>query len=221
MPKIFFMHGFLGGPDDMLPLYMEDCCNFSLDVKSLIRSESYLDDLSVKLEQFDYAFAYSFGGRLLEEALIKNKNRNLKKIFFASSRHSPYPKDELVEREVFRNRLKERLASSRKEFDDFWAGFKLFSGHSMQEYRGLYNLPDPSWTDAEVLFYLENLFNSKQQPPLKDDRVCYLFGDLDKKYQKESEVLNYNVKAFNGFGHRFCFEAPNLVKSFLREVIGG
>lgn len=216
--KALYIHGFLGDPNDMRPLFLNGYECESFDVRSLLNEESPIEVLSEKTSSYQFAVGYSFGGRLLEE-LKEIAPEKSKLWFFVSSRHSPYSKDELVHRELFREKLV-NASYDLEAFFEIWNTLPLFSGHKMDEYRQRYKLAFTPWTPEEIRRYLDLFFQSRQFIPKKCNKSYYLYGDSDEKYSGEAEVLKntFRLSAAQG-GHRFLFEQPDKFKLQVHEFL--
>ncbi len=127
MKKALYLHGFLGSPQDMEPLFLKgyDCESF--DVRSILFEGDYIKALSEQIESYDFILGYSFGGRLLEE-LKRPHPEKAKNWVLVSSRHSPYPEEELKSREVFRGLIYSKL-DNKADFFEYWKNLPLFDGH--------------------------------------------------------------------------------------------
>jgi len=218
LKKIAFLHGFLGSPEDMWPLYIDGVENVSIDVKSLLFSDRPIEDLREHVVTADVLVGYSFGGRLLGE--LKKQSHLEKTWVFVSSRHSPYSPEQLAEREVFRNKLAHLIQTDLQSFNEYWNSLPLFSGHIMSEYREKHALPFRPWTEEEKLKYLECFFNSKQFFPEADKSVHYFHGQQDEKYTQEAQRLEsvFQTHVLKGVGHRAPFEDVKQFKQHLKKV---
>lgn len=221
MKKAFYLHGFLGGPEDMRPLFLEGYEIKSVDLRKYLEHKDIAEALSQEFRGgFDFAFGYSFGGRVLARILNKDPGFS-KKWFFASSRHSSYSVKEIKDRELFKRKLLSSLAFGLEDFHLFWSKLGLFSGHRMDVYRENYELPFPAWTSEEITLYLENHFTYKNRLPPDNKNAYYLYGDKDDKYTREAKSVKnfFKVIDFEGRGHRFLFESPEDVKEKIEEVL--
>ncbi len=216
--KALYLHGFLGSPDDMTPLYLEGYDCESYDLRKILFKDDPVTFLSEDIGQYEFILGYSFGGRILEE--LKDKfPKKARKYFFTSSRHTPYPDDEMGKRNVFRNKLYGKLENL-PNFFEHWRGLSLFGGHQMDEYRSKHKLAYTPWTFEEIERYLDLFFTSRQCQPVESRDVHFFHGDLDLKYSKEGERLKgiFNVHTVKG-GHRFLFENPAGFKETLKGFL--
>lgn len=216
--KALYLHGFLGDPSDMRPLFLEDYDCEAFDVRSLLKEESPAVVLSQKISNYDFAVGYSFGGRLLGE-LKELCPEKINKWIFVSSRHTPYPAEELASRKDLRKRLFE-ASFDLEEFFGIWREFPLFSDHQMDQYRQDHRLAFTPWSQEEIQIYLDRFFQSKQFMPSKCKKSHYFHGLGDQKYSKEAKRLEgvFNLHAGKG-GHRFLFEDPEGFKVSLLKIL--
>lgn len=220
MKKILYLHGFLGSPEDMNPLFLDgfDCEAYNL--RDLLEASDPVQKLAFDTSAYAAIVGYSFGGRILEElkSFVPDKSH---KWIFCSSRHSPYSEEELLQREVFRKALKAKAQESVDVFYKDWESLSLFTGHSMKTYRDEYKISYEKWAETEICQYLEKFFNSPQVEPLKDVGVHYFYGDLDSKYSLEAQRLKpyFNVESFSNCGHRAIFEDVAEFKKKLKRIL--
>lgn len=219
MKKALYLHGFLGSPQDMEPLFLKGYECESFDVRKILFEENYIQALSEQIGFYDFILGYSFGGRLLEELKRVHPDK-AKNWIFVSSRHSSYPEEELKSREVFRGLIYSKL-DSRAAFFEYWKSLPLFGGHQMDEYRAEHKLGYTPWTTEEIDQYLEFFFTSPQIDPVKCENTSFIHGLGDEKYSKEGERLKdiFNVFSLQG-GHRFLFEKPEEFKLMLQKILG-
>ena len=123
-------------------------------------------------------------------------------------------------REVFKEQLKNELLNGVDSFCEFWKNLKLFSGHSMEEYRSKYSLSNPDWTAGEVERYLDCFFTTSQIRPTFDPNVFYFYGFRDQKYSAEAQKLRayFNIEEFDCAGHRAIFEDVDEFKIRLKRI---
>jgi len=223
--KALYLHGFLGGPKDMSPFFLEGVESHSVDLRTLVlKTKSQKSEELLDSGPYDFAVGYSFGGRVLAKLLEENP-KFVKKPVFCSARVTPYTREELEKREDFKKDLLSRLNSSSDKFlnDDFskyWAGLELFGGHSMNDFRKEFNISHKPWNIDEIKHYLESHF-TYETPKLSGfiQASIYIHGELDSKYKKESEKLDMKTYEFEGLGHRFLYEDPKKFKSFLKNKV--
>ena len=217
MTKALYLHGFLGEPDDMSPLFLEDYNCESVDVRQFLDKPN--DLIKQHPGPYDYSVAYSYGGRLLAKCLELNPNF-VKKPLFCSTRITDYTEEELKKREDFKKILLGKLESSYIEFMSFWSSLPLFDGHNMSDYRKKYGIRTKPWEKSMILSFLNNHFTYRA-PKLKgfEDQSWFLFGGNDQKYKKEILKLKMNHYEFLDLGHRFLFEDPELFKNTLKTRI--
>ena len=217
MKKALYLHGFLGGLEDMEPLFVNDYECICVDIKALQDQPEYLLDLYPG--PFEFAVAYSFGGRFLAKVL-NLKSNYVNKPIFCSSKITGYSVEELKSREKLKNTLLEKLHLSLEDFFTYWRDLSLFNGHSMEDYRAQHNLPYKSWTQQEIVNFLEHHFTySTLSLDAFKNRSWFLYGENDLKYKKEVEKLKMNFFEFKGLGHRFLFENPQHFKEVLVKKV--
>lgn len=218
MKKALYLHGFLGDPQDMLPLYLEGYDCESYDLRKILFEENYVEFLEKELGTYDFIVGYSFGGRILEELKEKCPHKADKWVF-VSSRHTPYPEVELGSREVFKEKLFSKLDEG-PAFFDYWRSLSLFGGHEMDKYRGNHKLGYTPWTFEQIEHYLEIFFTTAQFHPQKCKNSSFIHGLSDEKYSEEGRRLEgiFDVYSLKG-GHRFLFENPERFKLMLKEII--
>lgn len=216
--KALYLHGFLGCPQDMEPLYLEKYDCESYDLRKILFEEDPVEFLAKEIGSYEFILGYSFGGRILEDLKVKFPEK-AKKWIFVSSRHSLYPEEEKEARESFRQSLFEHLDDLPKFFDH-WKTLALFSGHQMDEYRSKYKLGYTPWTVDEIEQYLDVFFTTAQYEPHKSEKSYFIHGLQDLKYSKEGERLQgiFNVLSAKG-GHRFLFQDPGEFKTILAEIV--
>lgn len=205
----------------MTPFYIKGALNNSIDLREILFEEDPIKRLSEILEGFDILVGYSFGGRLLGEVKKRNEFNN-KTWIFVSSRHSPYPKEELVERELFKNKLGRMVQTDLLRFYEYWNKLPLFTGHLMSDFREAHSTSYKPWTEDEMVKYLLDFFNSEQFVPDKDENVHYVYGEKDIKYSKEAKRLSglFKTHKMAGVGHRNLFENVEMFNDLVREIMG-
>lgn len=220
MKKILYLHGFLGLPEDMKPLFLEGFDCEAYDLRKLLKSSSPIEKLASETGVYTAVVGYSFGGRILEELKTLSPDKSQKWIF-CSSRHTTYPKKELSERKIFKENLEAKVNDSLDQFYEYWETLPLFSTHSMKSYRGEHKINKQQWSEKEISLYLENFFNSPQNEPVQDKNVYYFYGEQDKKYSLEAERLEpyFNIESFSNCGHRAIFEDVVEFKKKLKIIL--
>jgi len=215
--RALYLHGFLGSKDDMKPLFLKGVDCESVNVKEYL--EDPLKLMNHHKGSYDYAVAYSFGGRFLAKCLELDSSF-VKKPIFCSSRITGYTDEELIERQKFKVKLLSLVEQSVEEFYNYWDTLALFSGHKMNVYREEYEIKNFSWTKQQIIFFLTNHF-TYIAPDMSsfEEHSVYFFGEKDLKYKKVSESLKMRSLGFENLGHRFLFESPELFKKVLENEV--
>jgi surfactin synthase thioesterase subunit len=216
--KALYLHGFLGGPGDMKPLFLEGYECTTYDLRRLLLEEDPVSFLANTTENYDVILGYSFGGRILEELQARFSHK-AEQWVFVSSRHMPYTDKELEKREMFRSSLLDKLDDV-PSFFQAWRELPLFLGHDMDTYRAQNDIPYIPWSAEQIEVYLQKFFNSIQFKPHFLKGSVYLHGDQDIKYTEEGLRLSdsFSVYACSG-GHRFLFEDAEGFKVALRSIL--
>ena len=222
MKRALYIHGFLGDPQDMKPLFLEDYECDSVDVRTLLKTSQNKPDKLLELYKgpYDFSVAYSYGGRLLAQCLLLDPNY-VDRPIFCSSRVTIYSPEELRSREMFKEKLFEKLNISLEVFFDFWESLSLFSDHSMKDYRSKNRIDARSWTIEEITNFLKNHFTySLFSLEGFEEKSWYFYGEKDSKYKREIEKLKMKYHEFSGLGHRFLFEdIRDFKKTLINKVL--
>jgi len=208
--KALFLHGYLGGAEDMTPFFLEGYECHSVSLRNYMKNKvNIFDDFP---GPYDLALGYSYGGRVLASLLEKKPDYVFKPVF-ASSRISAYTDKQLKERNALQKKL---ILMSLNDFEYYWNTLPLFQGHSMSDYRVKYKIDHEKWNQEEISYYLKNEFTYENPVDYKKfyTKSSYFYGNSDVKYKSEAKKLPFTSKSFKG-GHRFLFEQVEAIKKEL------
>jgi pimeloyl-ACP methyl ester carboxylesterase len=185
--------------------------------------------MQMRKENFDfndtYLIGYSMGGRLalllLKESLSVAGLNGFKRVI-ALSANPGIQQESTIERSAW---VKKWVL----EFNDFEQGLKKWNEQNIFKNSAQRNKVGRGVTQETVKLALENYDYQRLPLSLKDlkalnDRVRFLFGENDEKYQRIKQQINAELGVNLCFdvpkaGHRLPFDAPSNTASLLQECL--
>ena len=219
MNKIVALHGFLGEPQDFLPL--------ELDIVAPKLSRWPLESLDVWAQEFnkqmnaEVLLGYSLGGRLALHSLISRQNFKAAIIISAHPglKHDHERYARLESDKCLANRF---LYESWENILASWNGQKIFAGSQP------ISRPESNFSRFDLFSYLDKFSLGRQKDLRKSINnltlpILWLMPKSEKEKIEGIKLLNplSKIELVDG-GHRFIFDHPNSaarsIENFLHKV---